>query len=88
MLALDTWHSIKDSKSELERSGRIFQALMQLLPVVENLITNDLEKRVTNLCTRFGGIWKLVSRKYSHIVSKYGAGTTNFPGCYKHRPDT
>ena len=49
MLVLDTWLSIKDSKSELERWRRVFQALIQLLPDVENLIADNLEKRVNNL---------------------------------------
>lgn len=47
MLVLDTWRSIKDSKSELERWNRVFRALIQLLPDVENFIADDLEKRVT-----------------------------------------
>ncbi|GBP71305.1 hypothetical protein EVAR_57689_1 [Eumeta japonica] len=72
MLVLDTWMSIKGSDSELQRQQRVFQALTQLLPDVENVITNNFEKRVANLCTRFAAIWKQVSRNHSRMVSKYG----------------
>lgn len=51
LFVLGTWLSIKDSKSEPERWRQAFQALMQLLPDVQNFNSDDLQKRVANPCT-------------------------------------
>lgn len=70
MLDLDTWLSNKN-KSDAERCRQLFQSLTQLLPDVENVKTDELQDRITNLRKRLMVFWKHVERSHSHMVAKY-----------------
>lgn len=71
MLVLDTWLSIKDSKSDADRCRQVFQTLTQLVPEVENMNTDDLQNRISNICKRLVVYWKQVQRTHSRMVTKY-----------------
>lgn len=72
MHILESWLPHNSVRNDTERCRHVLDGIMQALPDAENLQTEDVENRVSFICTRLSKYWKQVQRSKTRLIAKYG----------------